>query len=295
MSNFNPLPPLSTLIFLVIAANPGGEGKTMIARLLKALWQLFGSRAHLLDSDPGNWSLSGTNPEAMPLGWSVKTFMVPEILKVTNGQNVALDLGGNGLASAKEISGLVPALQRAYSTAGYRTIALLPYSTNKVGASTSIQQVSEELNGFEKYYVKVNRDGSHYYNEDFQADNMVALGHLDTGFQTLITNQYKSFDAIITHPDDNHHLARAYIGQWMHEFASQPFIKAIIGGDVDILRSINPPRRTLRFNVSQLEHTSDKNILNNIHESNILDEIDAAGWTAEGLRAVASKLNRGLL
>ncbi|QGY81282.1 hypothetical protein [Sphingorhabdus lacus] len=295
MQNYNQPSSLTSLVFLVVAANAGGEGKTTIAKLIQALWRLFGSPVHLFDSDAGNWSASATDPEAIPVGWGVQTIKVPEILAATKGKNAIMDLGGNALASAREIANLVPALQKAYSDAGYRTIALLPYSTNKPGATSSIKDVKDELIGFEKCYVKVNRDGSAHYYGNLPADDTVSIGHLKPGFQTLIMDEYKSFDALISEPKDNHGLARAYIGQWMHDFAKQPFIKSIIGGEIAILRGINAPRRNLRFNVARLEQTTDDALWENVKKSNFLDEIDAAGWSAEGLRSVASKIDRGIL
>jgi hypothetical protein len=295
MQNYNPLSPLTNLIFLVITANPGGEGKTTIAKLMKALWKLFGSPVHVLDADPGNWSASVTDPEAIPVGWSVKTLMIPQILAATTGRNTILDLGGNALASAKEITDLLPALQRAYSANGYRTIALLPYSTNKPGATQSIRDVEENLIGFEKYYVKVDRDGSGHFYEDFNTDNTVTISHLQTAFQTLIMEQYKCFSNVITQPNENHSLARAYIAQWMKEFANQPIIKGIIGGEIATLRSINTPRANLSYAISKLANTSDDAIWENIRRSDILDAMECAGWTAAGLRSVADQIERGAI
>jgi len=119
------------LIFLIVASNAGGEGKTTLALAVEALWQLLYQPVELLDGDAGNRALRAAREHARTVGWGAKETVVPFILEETRGKHSIFDLGANALASAREIVGLIPELAREYAADGYRNIALMPVSTNK--------------------------------------------------------------------------------------------------------------------------------------------------------------------
>lgn len=56
------------LIFAVIVSNAGGEGKTMLAQLLQALWILAGEHVELLDGDQGNMAAKVADRNARVVG-----------------------------------------------------------------------------------------------------------------------------------------------------------------------------------------------------------------------------------
>jgi len=90
-------------IFIVILINAGGEGKTTVARLIRALFQLS-DRDHLgLDADHGNYALktiSGEDLLTKALGWQVGPGKASEIVEAAGNLPVIMDTGANaGLAT----------------------------------------------------------------------------------------------------------------------------------------------------------------------------------------------------
>jgi hypothetical protein len=286
--------PIKTLIFLVIVSNAGGEGKTLLARLMKALWRLLGQPVHLFDGDPGNRAAKVDDSSAGTLSWGVQAMRADDIVAATAGQHVILDLGANTLASAREIVDLLPALQASYEAAGYRTVAFMPVSTNKTGAVDAIEALAPNLHGFDKLFVRVNRDGSGTYDANLSSSDVIEVGHLQPGFQTYVRQVAGSFADAITAPRSGYALAGVYIADWMHAFAAQGPVRSIIG-EVPALTAIDSPPGVLRFGVARLSETSDAALTTNLHNSRILNAISKAGWTAEGLRTVAASIDAGML
>lgn len=282
--------PIKTLIFLVIVSNAGGEGKTLLARLMKALWRLLGQPVHLFDGDPGNRAAKIDDNSAGTLSWGVQAMRADDIVAATVGQHVILDLGANTLASAREIVDLLPALQAGYEAAGYRTVAFMPVSTNKAGAVGAIEALAPNLHGFEKIFVQVNRDGSGTYDADLASTEVISVGHLMPGFQTFIRKVAGSFDSAVIAPQPGYELASTYIAEWMRAFAAQAPIHSIIG-DVQALAASGPVPGVLRFGVARLTDTTNAALTINVHNSRILFAIGKAGWTADGLRKVAALID----
>lgn len=176
---------LTTLLFIVIVSNAGGEGKTLLAQLTQALLQLADEPVIMLDGDAGNQAARVADDNAKVVGWGVDAIKARDILAATRDAHVIFDLGANSLASAREIAELLPALRAAYAEAGYRTVAFLPVSTNKLGAVEAIKTLAPKIEGFEKLFVKVNRDGSRAFGGTLEGDDVVAVGHLRPGFRPI--------------------------------------------------------------------------------------------------------------
>lgn len=282
--------PITTLIFLVIVSNAGGEGKTLLAQLMQALWQLLDEPVHLLDGDPGNKAAKVADHTAKVVGWGVDAMKADEIVAATAGHHVILDLGANSLASAREIVDLLPALQRTYAAAGYRTIAFMPVSTNKIGSVGAIQTLALKVVQFEKLFVRINRDGSGTYDAGLAATDVVDVGHLAPGFQNYIRRPGTSLATSVSSPDTGYTIAATFVANWMRTFATQQAVHALVG-DVPVLVDYEPPPGQLKFSVGRLKDTTDVALLENIRRSRILTAIDAAGWTADGLRKVATMID----
>jgi hypothetical protein len=286
--------PIKTLFFLVIVSNAGGEGKTLLARLMKSLWLLLGQPVHLFDGDPGNRAAKVDDNSAGTLSWGVQAMRADDIVVATAGQHVILDLGANTLASAREIVDLLPALQASYAAAGYRTVAFMPVSTNKTGAVGAIEALAPNLHGFDKLFVQVNRDGSGSYDANLSSTDVIEVGHLQPGFQTYVRKVAGSFANAVIAPGSGYELAGAYIAAWMQAFAAQEPVHGMMG-DVPALTAREPVPGPLRFGVVQLADTSNAALTTNVHNSRILNAISKAGWTAEGLRTVAARMDAGTL
>lgn len=282
--------PITTLIFLVIVSNAGGEGKTLLAQLMQALWQLLGRPVLLLDGDPGNKAAKVADSTAKVVGWGVDALKADEIVATTAGHNVILDLGANSLASAREIVDLLPALQRAYAAAGYRTIAFMPVSTNKIGSVGAIQRLALKVVQFEKLFVRINRDGSGTYDAGLAATDVIDVGHLPPGFQNYIREPGRSLATSVSSPAKSYGIAATFVADWIRTFANQEAVHALVG-DVPILIEYEPPPGQLRFNVKRLEDATDEALTRNLYRSRILAAIDESGWTADGLRKVATMID----
>ena len=154
------------LYFILVVTNAGGEGKTLIAKLIQAIWEIGGIDAVILDGDVGNYSSKSTDETAKVVGWGVKPQVAPEIVASTINQHAIMDLGANAMASAREVADLVPALEEHYRKDERRCIAFLPVSTNKSGAVGAINTLEEKVAYFDKYVVKVDRDLSGNFDGD---------------------------------------------------------------------------------------------------------------------------------
>ncbi len=102
-------------IFIVILINSGGEGKTTVARLIRALFQLAGQDHLGLDADHGTLALktiSGDDLLTKVLGWQVGPERAPEIVQAARSLPVIMDTGANMLASQREIVSLWTGVQK---------------------------------------------------------------------------------------------------------------------------------------------------------------------------------------
>ena len=281
--------PITTLVFLVVVSNAGGEGKTLLSQLMQALWQLLDQPVHLLDGDPGNKAAKVADDTVKVVGWGVDAMKADEIVAATAGHHVILDLGANSLASAREIVDLLPALQRAYARAGYRTIAFMPVSTNKIGSVGAIQTLASKVMQFDKLFVRINRDGSGTYDAGLTATDVIDVGHLSPGFKNYVRQPGTSLASSVSNPATGYGIAATFVAAWMRTFATQPAVRALVG-DVPVLIDYEPPAGELRFGVARLRDATDNALRTNIRRSRILTAIDAAGWTADGLRKVATMI-----
>ena len=272
-------------LFMPILSNAGGEGKTALAQMMQALLQLKDEPVVLLDGDAGNLAAKLCDETALVVGWGAQAIQAPEIVRRTAGSNVILDLGANCLASAREIVDLLPALREHYKEAGYRAVALLPASTNKIGAVDALKQLGAKLSDFEKLFVSVNRDGSNNFIGTMPTENSVNLGHLQPGFQAFVRQHNRGLAATITNPPQGFHLAARVVGAWMRDFADQPEVRALIGPMPSQLAQAEAPQ--LSFVVHNVNDARDEALRENVQRSKVLRLLSQFGYTARGLRHVA--------
>ena len=289
--------PLTQLIFIVIVSNAGGEGKTMLAQLLYALWGLIGEPTALLDGDPGNMAARVAEKEARVVGWGVGPSIAPKIFQATQGGHVILDLGANSLASHREIVDLLPALRETFAKANYRTIALMPVSTNKLGAVEAIKGLEQKIEGFETLFVRVNRDGSNTFDKGLEGQRSVDVGHLQPGFQNYVRGPGVSMVQSVVSPPPEYKLASNYVADWMRHFAAQQEVIEFMGDRaLRRLDDLHPQRGAhLRLVVNNLANTKNASLVANQRKSGILNAIDQHGWNANGIVNVLAMFQRGEL
>ncbi|MFZ5667805.1 MAG: hypothetical protein ACOY7L_21550 [Pseudomonadota bacterium] len=288
---------LLQLIFVVIATNAGGEGKTMLAQLLKALWTIAGHPAETLDADAGNRAATSADKTVRQVGWGVQPEIAPKIVEALQGNHSILDLGANALASKREISDLVPALRDQFAAAGYRCIALMPISTNKLAAGGSVLDLAKALDDFETIHVRVNRDSSGNYDPAFNPPECVDLGHLQPGFQQYIRDVGGSMAQAVLDPPPGYRIAASHVAHWMLAFVQQPMIADLLGPRAAqvILQAYPDTPQGLSFAVRRLSDATDDALVENARKTAIVHAIQREGWTADGLREVAAMLDAGAI
>jgi len=151
---------IQRLLFIIIVSNAGGQGKTTLGRIIKALLAMAGHQVQIIDGDAGNAAASVVDASAKGLGWGAQTILSPTIVEACTGKHVILDLGANAMASAREIVDMVPALTAAFEAAGYESLAIFPLSSNKAGAAGSIKNLAQLLPAQNKLLVLNDADGS---------------------------------------------------------------------------------------------------------------------------------------
>lgn len=286
---------LTRLLFIVIVSNAGGEGKTLLAQMIQALLQLAGESVIMLDGDAGNQAAKVADDSAKVVGWGVDAIKARDILAATSHAHVILDLGANSLASQREIVDLLPAMRTVYAEAGYRTVACLPVSTNKLGAVEAIKALAPKIEGFEKLFVKVNRDGSRAFSGTLEGTNVVEVGHLRPGFQAYIRQPGQTMAKAVAHPPTGFGLAAIQVAEWMRGFAVQPPVVDLLGPAPVILNRHDRPVETPGFPVNVIEQTSDAALAENLRRTRIMTAVGNAGFTPQGLRKVATLLESGNL
>lgn len=274
-------------IFFTTMSNAGGEGKTLVSLAIIALCCLQQEAACVLDADIGNWSMRQQVEQASLVGWGVKTIKADEIADDSRGAHTVLDLGANALASATEMTALVPALRKAFAHRGYDTIAFIPVSTNKVGAVGAAVELADSVTGFTKIFVKVNRDGSAAFDAEFEEGKVIDLGHLQTGFQQYFRGPGAGIVDAILHPPSGYIEASRHLAEWLRDFASQEPICDLFPGALRVLNDVPPPAGNLVYVVRNLKAASDDEIADNMHRAKIVKLLNKHGWTPAGLRSAA--------
>ena len=282
-------------LFLVAMSNAGGEGKTLLALLLAALMCLEEEAVRVFDADVGNWSIRQQANDAKTIGWGVQVVLADHVADAAKDMHAVLDLGANALASATEITNLVPELRKVFEERGYRTIAFIPVSTNKTGAVGAALKLAEsqKLTGFTKIFVRVNRDGSASFDEGLEAQDVIDLGHLKTGFQQYFRGPGDGLVNAILDPPADYREAALHVAEWMREFAEQDQISALFPRALDVLRSLAKPSCKLRMTVPNLYQAKDESLAFIGRQTKILNLLDRHGWTPEGLRMTAQSIGNG--
>lgn len=240
MSMTNVIPRL----LILILTDAGGEGKTTIALLIRALLDLMGEPVGFLDADAGNYSGSiqlqngGTGASLKTLNWQVSQGAASRILADHLDGHMIFDTGANTSASGQEITKLFPALQAQAKAAGYRTVAVMPVSTNKPGAVGALTALAANYPGWEHLFVRVNRDGSAAFENGLDLARTVDLRHLQTGYQAYIRKVGGLAEAIRS-PLPDFGCAADHVADWMSAFARQQLVVDIFGlGPLDALAAL---------------------------------------------------------
>ncbi|TIX50498.1 hypothetical protein [Alteraurantiacibacter aquimixticola] len=280
------------LYFILIVSNAGGEGKTLIAEVIKALFQLSGERVSLLDADAGNGAARVSDSSARSVGWGVGAITAPNILDACREQNVILDLGANSLASQREIVELIPALRDGFVSAGYNALALLPITPLKLGAADAILNLAAKIDGFEKVFIRNDRNNTRQFDERFYRTNAAQLGYLQPGFIAYLRGRDSSMSEAVLAPSQNYRLAAHCIAAWMRDFAEEPALKGMFEPALTRLKSLPPPPSPLAYSINSLTSATDDALESNVTKTRILASIDEHGWHPAGLRKVADELTR---
>lgn len=281
------------LLFIVIATNAGGEGKTLVGKLFKALLRLSGrTRVKVLDADVGNWACKMSDQNAVTVGWGVPKHMAPHIVDDCAGHHVILDPGANAFAGSRDFADLVSALVKEFGSRQYRVLFLHPVSTNKYGALESVSELANTLAGPEQYMVRVNRDGSGHYVGDesrLQSRPTIDVPHLAPGFQQVL-QAHADWDDALVDPEPGYDRASDYIGQWFSAVANQQTVQGILGTQLSAhLPTLYEPVPKLLFVCRHKHQCSDTELPELERRSGILAFLDSRAWSPEALREAADR------
>lgn len=289
---------VARLLFLLVLTNAGGEGKTLLALLLRALLTLADEEVGVLDADGGNYSAAfrlhsaGDQDGVRTVRWSTEADRAEQIIGDHVGKHMILDSGANMAAANREIMELIPELRRQVAVQNYRPVVFLPVSTNKAGAVGAITALAPKMEGFERFFVRVNRDGSGNFEEGLDPELTIDVGHLQPGLQSYIEKAGGLVRAV-SQPPAQFDLAASMVADWMLKFATQPVIQAIIGVRPALalqqLGRPTPPR--VRFTLSVLDDCTNAAIRKNLQRSRAMAVLDRGDWSAGAFREVANLLD----
>ena len=283
-------------IFIIVLINAGGEGKTTLTLLIRALFQLAEREHLLLDSDHGNFALKsryGDDLMTKALGWNVGPETAPTIVATAKGLPVLMDAGASMLASQREIVDLLPRLRNKFADSGYRTVALIPISTNKIGAAGALKGFASKLGNFEKIVVKNDRDGSNEFEVLPKEYPLICIPQLEPGLNAYLFRSRRDIADVVTNPEQGYIKASAHIAQWIRTFASDPQVQNLLGLELceSAIRRLPPAPSESHFPFSTYSHVNDEFIEKHKHIFPIADLIYRFGWNAGGLRQAADVLD----
>jgi hypothetical protein len=264
--------------------------------LIRALFQLAEQEHLLLDADHGNFALKsryGDDLMTKTVGWHVGPATAPAIVSAAKGLPVLMDAGASMLASQREIVDLLPALRDEFVENGYRTVALMPISPNKIGAARALKEFATKLGDFEKMVVKNNRDGSGQFEELPKDYPLICIPHLSPGLNAYLFCSRRDIADVVTNPEQGYITASAHIGHWVRTFASDPHVQNLLGRELceSAIRRLPPAPTGLRPAFNTYNQVNDENFEKLEHMLSVADLISRFEWTACGLRQAADVLD----
>lgn len=283
-------------ILFLILTDAGGEGKTMLALLIRALLELAGEPVGFIDSDAGNLSgaiqinASGAAASLRVMNWQVSTHAASNILAEHVGSHIIVDTGANMTAAGQPIGAMLPLLQAQAQSAGYRTVAILPVSTNKSGAVGALAELAKLYPQWEHVFVQVNRDGSRNFEVGLDPGKTVQLNHLQPGYQELIRTN-GGLAEVVRNPQAGYDRAADAIAGWMTEFAQQPLIDSLLGGRTAFASELGrrqPPVTRMTFR--RMGDVTDEALAYNEMRTTAMNILDRYRWSAEGHQEVIRQL-----
>ncbi|WP_137680566.1 hypothetical protein [Aurantiacibacter suaedae] len=279
------------LLFIIILSNAGGQGKTTIARIIKALLETSGHHpVQILDADAGNAAASILDPNSERLGWGVQATVGPQIVEAYSGRHVILDLGANTMASAREIADMLPELTTLFEKVGYSSLAIYPVTPNKPGALGALEKLMLQLPAQEKMLVLNNADGTGNFEQPLPTLPTARLGALKPGFMDYVNAlDSRSFSEAVFSPAPDRTIAAQHIAEWMRNFARDLPLQDAFLPALNRLGEIPKPT-PIRFQVPKASDTSNVKLVELAHRSAILKLLDAHGWDKVGLGRAADEL-----
>lgn len=217
-------------VLAIVATNSGGEGKTLIARMLESVAFCAGLGSVVLDADPGNAAfLEARAGAGQPVPWCVPPSMASKILDHNADNDVIIaDVGANALASGAVIGDTILELIEVAKSRNIKPVVLIPVTPQKAGA---VGTALDALNAFapraETRIVMNDRDGSSTFDSRLPNDAL-KVAHLQPAFQALLNSRPDPVHAFID-TDDDYSEAGDVIANWLAKFANDPFIEATFG------------------------------------------------------------------
>jgi hypothetical protein len=272
-------------LFIIIVSNAGGQGKTTLARLLKALLEMGGHPVQILDGDAGNAAISTIDPTAARLGWGVQSTVNADIVEAFRDRNVILDLGANTMASAREIVDMLPELIAAFEAAGHRTLAVFPVTPNKAGAAGALERLTQLFPAQNKLVVLNDADGSGNFEPLDSPLPIARLAQLAPGFMGYLdTLPGRSFNQAVISPAADRQIAGQHIARWMRSFGKDLPFEAVFGSAIKMLGRIPEPDK-IRFKIDKVASTTDEQLIEAARRTTIIDLLDQHDWDLVRFRA----------
>lgn len=265
-------------ILIIVVSNAGGQGKTTLSRLLKALFEIAGQPVQILDGDAGNAAISIIDPTSARLGWGVQSTVSAEIVQAFRDKNVILDLGANTMASAREIVDMLPQLIADFEAAGHKTLAVFPITPNKPGAAGAIEKLTQLFPAQNKLVVMNDADGSGNFEPLDLPLPIARLGYLQPGFIASVDAlSAGSFSQAVISPADDRQIAAQHLARWMTGFAKDLPFQDVFGPAVTTLGKFPEPGK-IRHRIDTVSATSDARLRELTRRTPILDLLDQHGW-----------------
>jgi hypothetical protein len=262
-------------LFLLIITNAGGEGKTFVVLLLKAIFELLREQELSLDTDSGNKALSSVADDARfldPLAepaqskLKIKNQLSPE-------KSLLIDAGANMQSVSRQFEDMCRDVGEELEEQGYLVQALWMVSTNKLAAAGSVTRAAKRINPpFATCFVFNDRDGSGLIPEEIKPD--ITVGHLHPGLVSIV-NQRGGFAAVIKDGKPDYRHSVDMIAKFVWDFANQDGMRKIFGNNRIEQLKLQLDRQTLNISPFTLKTSrNDKSMEHLAKKAHLMRKID---------------------
>lgn len=247
--------------------NPGGGGKTTVARIITSLSQMAGRTSHIIDADAGNRSASQALPNSDALVWGGKSTVGGQIVDYYKSvDDLIIDCGANSSTDIFDIRSVLGSARMAADSQSRRTVALLPVTPNKPGAIGAAReaQAAFRRDGIDVHVILNDVDGStNFVADEHGGISGVALPRLQSGIMAVLNSERRTIADMLRQPPEGFERAMDYAARWLERCSKSEAFAPYFGFGESPLSHSRSKIRATHFVIYTLADASNERLMLN--------------------------------